>query len=85
MDVVAKQQKQNGDYKVQAQQLVLYGFFSLVCLYRMDIQMEVEHVGVAGQVNVLEEGLEPETHCCHDRGDDDDDVGDEDDDAWVLD
>jgi hypothetical protein len=35
MDVVVKQQKQNGDYKVQAQQLVLYClfFFGLVVLY----------------------------------------------------
>jgi hypothetical protein len=58
----------------------------LVCPCRMDIQMEVGHVGFAAQVNVLEEGLEPEIHCCHDRGDGDgDDVGDEHDDAWVLD
>jgi hypothetical protein len=70
---------------VQAQQLVLYALFALVCFCHMDIQMEVGlHVGVAGQVNVLKEGLEPETHCCHDRGDGDH-AGDEHDDAWVLD
>jgi hypothetical protein len=52
----------------------------------MDIQMEVGHAGAAAQVNVLEEGLEPEIHCCHDRGDGDDvDDEHEHDDALVLD
>jgi hypothetical protein len=51
----------------------------------MDIQMEVGHAGAAAQVNVLE-GLEPEIHCCHDRGDGDDvDDEHEHDDALVLD